>query len=269
LKIAFLIAIISIIAISALIVTLILRPPVALFGSQTQQSSSPQVEVVQVSEINAYPTNYSGKNIQTEGSIRKDFSLAAPYVLSDGKVSLFLKSNNDMDRYVGLTVRVTGVVKHDIQLLNALATWIDVQSIQPIDGEPSFYLEMEKHGVFMENEDFGHRTLDRLLVYDNSRTLTVHSAKSVFLQRTTLTKERVEEIRQSLLAADFFSIQQHNYNMSNVEQGETFTYRIKVIMKMGNELKEKQLKWEEPSPIPEKIQKLEAAFNNILKVDSP
>jgi len=269
LKSALLFSIISIIAVSAIVGILTFRSPITQLGSITQQTSSPQVQVAQIREISTNPSGYSGKNVQTEGSLRKDFSLMSPYILSDGKASLFLKSNSDMDEYVGLNAKVTGLVKHDLQSLNTPATWVDVQSIQPIGGGSSFYVGMEKHGVRLEGEDFGYPTLDRLLVYDNSGTLTVYAKKSSFLQRTTLTKERVEEIRRTLLAADIFYLPQTNYTMKYIDQGDTFTYRIKVIMRMGNELKVNQLWWEEPSYIPEKLQKLEATFNNVLKVDSP
>ena len=96
--------------------------------------------------------------------------------------------------------------------------------------------------------------------------------KKVLLQ-ATLTKERMEQIRKKFLDADVFNIQQEEYKPRPhaVPDFETFTatYTLKVILKIGNELKESKLQWSEPAEVPDKILKLQQAFNDILLADSP
>ena len=232
----------------------------------TQQPPSQQgkPQAVQVKQITAAPTSYAGKTVEVEGALRKDSLLSTPYLLDDGAASLALKFNTDADKYVGLRVRVSGIIRYDPQAFNAPTTSMEVQSIKPIDSEPTFYVEMEKEGI----DDRGRPTLSRLLVYDNSGTLTVYEhVNAKVLLTNTITKERIDEIRKQLINVDLFSLQQQEYPAKSAS--ETFTYKLKVIIKVGNELKQNQLTWTEPASVPDKLLKLQQVFNNILSADSP
>ena len=241
-------------------------PPSQVRPPDTQQTPGQpeKPQAVQVRQITGAPASYAGKTVDVEGTVRKDNLLATPYLLDDGKASLALKFNNDLDRYVGLKVKVSGVIRYDSQAFNAPTTSMEIQSIKPLDLEPSFYVEMSKDGI----DDRGRPTLSRLLVYDNSGTLIVYErVNAKILLTNTITKERMDEIRKELIDADVFSFQQQEYPAKSAS--ETFSYRIKVILKVGNELKQTQLTWTEPASVPEKILKLQQVFNNILYVDSP
>jgi hypothetical protein len=241
-------------------------PPSQVKPSDTRQppGQPEKAQTVQVKQITAAPTSYAGKTVDTEGTVRKDYLLATPYLLDDGTASLSLRFNTDADRYVGLKVRVSGIIRYDPQAFNAPSTSMQIQSIKILDSEPSFYVEMSKEGI----DDRGRPTLSRLLVYDNSGTLTVYErVNAKVLLTNTMTKERMDEIRKGLIDAGVFSLQQQEYPAKSAS--ETFTYSIKVILKVGNELKQNRLTWTEPASAPEELLKLQGAFNTILNADSP
>ena len=253
---------------------LLLQAPSSQVAPVTQTSRTPsssQAEFVQAGQIMGSPSSYQGKLVEVEGTLTKDFLLARPYLLDDGTSSISLQPNTDMDKYVGLKIRVSGIVRYDPGAFNLPSTSIEVQSAKPLE-EPAFYIEMSKNG----RDEGGRPTLSRVLVYDNSGKLTVYSsvAKKVLLQ-ATLTKERMEQIRKKFLDADVFNIQQEEYRPRShvvpVPDYQTFTatYTLKVILKIGNELKESKLQWPEPAEVPDKILKLQQAFNDILLADSP
>ncbi len=258
--------IVVLVAVAGAGLVLFQTPPSQVKPPDTQQPPAQpgKAQAVQVKEIRAAPTSYAGKTVDVEGTVRKDYLLATPYLLDDGAASLALKFNTDADKYVGLKVKVSGIIRYDPQAFNAPTTSLEVQSIKPIDAEPAFYMEMSKDGI----DDRGRPTLSRLLVYDNSGTLTVYErVNAKILLTNTITKERIDEIRKELINADIFSFQQQEYPAKSAS--ETFSYRIKVILKVGNELKQNELKWTEPSSVPEKLLKLQQVFNNILLADSP
>lgn len=236
--------------------------PISDLPQQQAQSLKPTVK-----DVVAAPSSYSGKSVEVEGLLGKDGLLSVPYLLQDGGASLSLQSQNDLDKYAGLKVRVTGIVRYNPQIFDASRTSIEIQSINPLDGEPAFFLEIIKNGM----DDKGRPVYARHLIYDNSGTVKVYETKTKIILQTVVTKQRMDEIRNTLLSADIFSMQHREYIAEQAGEDrnyESYTYTVKVMLKVGDELRENKLTWPDPGKdISSDIVNLQAVINNIIKVD--
>ena len=236
------------------------QPP----SSQPQQQAQP--EKIAANDIKNAPSNWAGKSVQVEGIIGKDGLLSSPYLLEDKGASLSITSQEDLDRYVGLKVQIAGTVRYNPNVFDASRTSVEIQSIKPLDGEPTFFVEIIKNG----QDDKGRPTTQRDLIYDNSGKLVIYETKVKLIAQTVVTKERMQDIRNVLLDANVFSIPQNNYPALPANEAmnfETFTYTIKVVLKVGNEVKQTRLTWPDPANISPELQKLQTVINNILKGD--
>jgi len=244
-------------------------PSTAQTVSSQPPSSQPQQAMPDkavVKDIKDSPSMWAEKNVVVEGLVSKDGLLSSPYLLEDKGASLSLSSKDDLDRYVGLKVQVSGIVRYNPNVFDASRTSVEVQSLKPLEGEPAFFVEIIKNGA----DDKGRPTVQRTLIYDNSGKLLIYETKVKLLAQTAITKQRMEAIRDQLLNVNIFSVKQETYPaLPAMEEMnyETFTYTIKVTLKVGNEVRETKLTWPEPANISPELKQLQTAINNILKVD--
>jgi len=268
----------SIVVIAAVVVivavvaggVVLLSPSTIPAGSSSPPSGQPQQqaqpEKITTNDIKNAPSKWEGKSVQIEGTVSKDGLLSSPYLLEDKGASLSITSKDDLDKDVGLKVQIAGTVRYKPNVFDATRTSVEIQSIKPIVGEPTFFVEIIKNGV----DDKGRPTTQRNLIYDNSGKLVIYETKVKLIAQTVVTQQRMDDIRKALLDANVLSIQQSNYPALPANEAmnfETFTYTIKIVFKVGNELKENKLTWPDPATVPPEIQKLQTVVNSILKVD--
>ncbi|MCS4538398.1 MAG: hypothetical protein HYY67_06030 [Thaumarchaeota archaeon] len=240
--------------------------PVSSQPPSSQPPQQAQPEKITPNDIKNAPSNWAGKSVNVEGMAGKDGLLSSPYLLEDKGASLSITSKEDLDKYVGLKVQIAGIVRYNPNVFDASRTSIEIQSIKPLAGEPTFFVEIIKNG----QDDKGRPTTQRDLIFDNSGKLVIYETKVKLIAQTVVTQQRMEDIRKMLLDSDIFSIQQNDYPALPAMEAmnyESFTYTIKVVLRVGNEVKETKLTWPEPANIPPELQKLQTTVNNILKVD--
>ena len=236
------------------------QPP----SNPSQQQAQP--EKIAANDIKNAPSKWAGKNVQVEGLVGKDGLLSSPYLLEDKGASISITSQEDLDKYVGLKVQIAGTVRYNPNAFDASRTSVELQSIKPLGSEPSFFVEIIKNGA----DDKGRPTTQRDLIYDNSGGLKIYETKVKIIAQNVVTQQRMEDIRKMLLDANIFSLKQNTYPALPANEAmnfETFTYTVKVALKVGNEVKETKLAWSDPANIPPELQKLQTIINNILKVD--
>ena len=266
------IVIVSVVVIAAVVAggIILLSPGTTQTVSNQPPSSQPppqaQPEKITANEIKNAPSKWTGKNVQVEGMVVKDGLLSSPYLLEDKAASLSISPKEDIDKYVGLRVQVAGIVRYNPNVFDASRTAVEIQLIKPLDSEPSFFVEIIKNGV----DDKGRPTTQRDLIYDNSGGLRIYETKVKIIAQTVVTQQRMEDIRKALLDANVFSMQQNTYLALPANEAmnfESFTYTVKVALKVGNEVKENKLTWPDPANIPPELQNLQKTVNNILKAE--
>ena len=108
------------------------------------------------------------REIEIEGDLIKSPLMAGmPFFLSDGDSLLLLHSSDDLDKYLGLTLRVGGVVSYDPQVVGRPSTSLRVEELEVIEGEPRLFIEVSKDGVDVNGRPFS----SRFLMLQNDGTL--------------------------------------------------------------------------------------------------
>ena len=241
--------------------------PSAPAASQPAAPSQPQAgqpQNVKVEDVSNAPSKFAGKLVAVEGIPKKDMGLPRqPYLLVDGQRSLSMLPKDDIDKYLGLKVKVSGTIRHNPQAAGVPSTAIEVQSIQVLSGEPSFFLEIMKNS----QDDKGRPTFQRHMVYDNAGNLAAYDAGKVILQ-SSLSTQRVEVVKKALLDTDLLTLKTENYTLIQTIE-DTSVYRVKIIVKVGSELKQNVFTWPDPAKVPPNVLKLQDVINNIIKQDSP
>lgn len=274
-KIVVIVAIVVVLAVGAGAIALNIFPtgsvqtaaPSAPRPSQPAAPSQPQAgpaEVVRVEDISNAPSKFAGKFVAVEGTPKKDMGLSKqPYLLVAGPRSLSLLPKDDIDRYLGLKVKVSGTIRYNPQAAGLPSTALEIQSVQVLSGEPIFFLEIVK----TSQDDKARPTLQRHLVYDNAGNLGAYEAGIVILQ-SSLSTQRLEAIKKALLETEVLALKTENYTLIQTIE-DTSVYKVKFIVKVGNELKQNEVIWPSPAKVPPNVLKLQDVVNSILKKDSP
>ena len=236
----------------------------ALLAPDTSLIPSSSVRDVSVSQVIDAPRDFSDREIEIEGDLIKSPLMAGmPFFLSDGDSLLLLRSSDDLDKYLGLTLRVGGVVNYDPQAVGRPSTSLRVEELEVIEGEPRLFIEVSKDGVDVNGRPFS----SRFLMLQNDGTLLLFNiAGQMILFDGSLSDEEMEKVTQTIVENGFFEMKTEIYPEADerLTGRVVFTYRLKVILWMDGEIKVNEITWIQPSVIPDNLVAIEEVINQDL-----
>ncbi len=214
------------------------------------------------------PGDFAGKEVTLQGDLLKDPAFGnRPFLLSDGDGLLILRPEMSLDKYVGLGVRVTGVIDFDEQAVGRPRTSLRLNSLEVVEGMPTQFIEF----ILLETETSAQAGTGAHLIIDNSRNLLVFDllAQSTLL-RSQLQSAEVQEIIDILIENRFFELETESYPRIPLDQlpagagTRSFIYTLKVIAVVDGELRENEITWIDTSFLPTEVSAIQKMLNDNL-----
>lgn len=219
--------------------------------------------MMEITQIIQNPREYTGRSVEVNGLLVKELSLGGtPFMLTDGESLILLRSDENLDKYLGLDVKITGVVDFNPDIFGRPATSLDILELNPIDAEPAFFLEIRMDGI----DDRGRPVIGRQITVDNNRMVVAFDTiSSQIFFKGQFSNDDVESLAMALVENGFFEMQNKKYPS---ERGSiVYTYNLKAIVDVNGELKENTITWFEPATIPDNLFGIESALEKyVLKV---
>lgn len=214
------------------------------------------------------PEDFAGNEITLQGDLVKDPSFGSrPFLLSDGDGLLILQPEMSLDKYVGLGVRVTGVIDFDEQVVGRPKTSLRLSDLEVVEGMPTQFIEF----ILLETETSAQAGQGAHLIVDNSRNLLVFDLLSQStLLRSQIQSEELQEILEILIENRFFELETESYPRIPIEQlplgagTRSFIYILKVIAVVDGELRENEITWIDTSFLPTEVAAIQEMLNENL-----